>query len=319
MTTASSILSIFFLPANLLFYSYLSFGENNAKNIRWTEFATSIAVVICAILMGLYISYKFEQAIEAEALKLKEKEGDGGVINVQIATPQITPKGSASVTATVPVDDGGEADLSEDERVSAARVAPTDKRLSGERGRAGSGDAVNLTMEEFGDRFRGMAMGFGNFCGIALILFSGFVSNEKTPIWNREPKFFIATCSACVTGLTLTLLITKCFRITPPERCAITIECCYQNVGIATSIAINMYTGDDQIEAAGVPLMYGVSEFFMLMAFGVLSHYMNWTFVKRDEMSLVQAIFSFNQGEGYTPAALEEGDVEKGKSGGKGG
>lgn len=98
--------------------------------------------------MGLYVSYKFEQAIEAEALKLKEKEGDGGVINVQIATPQITPKGSASVTATVPVDDGGEADLSEDERVSAARVAPTNKRLSGERGRAGSGDAVNLTMEE---------------------------------------------------------------------------------------------------------------------------------------------------------------------------
>ena len=37
-------------------------------------------------------------------------------------------------------------------------------------------------------------------------------------------------------------------------------------------------------------------------------------------MSLVQAIFSFNQGEGYTtPAALEGGDVERGKSGGEGG
>ena len=37
MTTASSILSILFLPMNLLIYSYLAFGENNTKNIRWVE------------------------------------------------------------------------------------------------------------------------------------------------------------------------------------------------------------------------------------------------------------------------------------------
>ena len=50
-------------------------------------------------------------------------------------------------------------------------------------------------------------------------------------------------------------------------------------------VAINMYTGDDQIEAAGVPLLYGASECFLLLCFGVLSHFMNWTFVKRSEVS----------------------------------
>ena len=51
-------------------------------------------------------------------------------------------------------------------------------------------------------------------------------------------------------------------------------------------------------QAAGVPLMYGVCEFLLLTLFGVLSHYMNWTFVKREETSLVKAIFSINQVRG---------------------
>ena len=91
---------------------------------------------------------------------------------------------------------------------------------------------------------------FGNLCGIALIVFSAFVSSSKTPLWNRPPEFFLATCSACAAGLLLTLGITRMFKIAPQERCAITVECCYQNVGIATSIAINMYKGDEQIEVS---------------------------------------------------------------------
>ena len=39
---------------------------------------------------------------------------------------------------------------------------------------------------------------------------------------------------------------------------AIAIETCYQNVGVATSVALAMYDGEEQSIAAGVPLYYGV-------------------------------------------------------------
>ena len=45
MTTASSVLSVFFLPVNLLLYSNAAFGENNAKNIRWAEVSEPAVVV----------------------------------------------------------------------------------------------------------------------------------------------------------------------------------------------------------------------------------------------------------------------------------
>ena len=117
-------------------------------------------------------------------------------------------------------------------------------------------------------------------------------SNEKTPIWNREAKFFISVLVACFSGLALTLLITRFFKLTPPERVSITIECCYQNVGIATSIALNMYEGDDVIAATGVPLMYGVCECFLLTSFGVFAHYMDWTYAIKKELSIGEALSS---------------------------
>lgn len=36
------------------------------------------------------------------------------------------------------------------------------------------------------------------------------------------------------------------------------IECCYQNVGIATSLALTMFKGDELNDAMGVPFLYGV-------------------------------------------------------------
>lgn len=71
MTTASSILSIFFLPLNLILYSNLAFGENSAKQIKWFEFGVSIAVVISAMFCGLWVAYKFEKAIEEEEKEVR--------------------------------------------------------------------------------------------------------------------------------------------------------------------------------------------------------------------------------------------------------
>ena len=42
------------------------------------------------------------------------------------------------------------------------------------------------------------------------------------------------------------------------------VECCYQNVGIATSLALTMFKGQDLNEAMGVPFFYGVCEAVMV-------------------------------------------------------
>ena len=63
----------------------------------------------------------------------------------------------------------------------------------------------------------------------------------------REAEFFAAVFMACGSGLLLTFILSKCFNVSDPERVAITIEACYQNVGIATSMALGMYEGDEQI------------------------------------------------------------------------
>lgn len=40
----------------------------------------------------------------------------------------------------------------------------------------------------------------------------------------------------------------------------VAVECCYQNVGIATSLALTMFQGNDRSNAMGIPFFYGVCE-----------------------------------------------------------
>ncbi|GMH58967.1 hypothetical protein TL16_g02729 [Triparma laevis f. inornata] len=315
MTTASSILSIFFLPLNLILYSNLAFGENTAKQIKWFEFGVSIAVVISAMFCGLWVAYKFEKAIEEEE---KENPNHTGLV-VDVVTPGTTPstspttvdlqnhKNSTAHHSSLEIEQGEVSEDEKDDRV--ATVVPVLERAKEKL----TGNEERITVIELASRFRSIAMGFGNICGVALILFSGFVSNEKTPIWNREASFFIIVIIACAAGLSLTLLIASCFNLTNPERVSITIECCYQNVGIATSIALNMYEGDDAIAASGIPLMYGVCECFLLTGFGVFAHYMNWTYADKKELSIVKAMLSINQDaskEGVFKVATKNEDEE---------
>ena len=55
------------------------------------------------------------------------------------------------------------------------------------------------------------------------------------------------------------------------------IECCYQNVGIATSVALTMFDGADLAEAVGVPFYYGMVEAFILGIYCVVAWKAGWT------------------------------------------
>ena len=57
MTAISTILSIFFLPINLLFYTRFSYHNEVVSALDWTSLFIALAVVITAITAGLFASY----------------------------------------------------------------------------------------------------------------------------------------------------------------------------------------------------------------------------------------------------------------------
>jgi len=129
-------------------------------------------------------------------------------------------------------------------------------------------------------KFNAYANKLGNFAGIALVVFSATMSNSgggDTKIWNRDWQFYVGVALPCVAGLVISNVITTIFRLKRPERVTVSIECCYQNVGIATSVALTMFEGDDLAEAMGVPLYYGLVEAAILGVYCLIAWKCNWT------------------------------------------
>jgi hypothetical protein len=104
--------------------------------------------------------------------------------------------------------------------------------------------------------------------------------------------------------------MSKFFNVSDPERVAITIEACYQNVGIATSMALGMYEGDDQIKAVGIPLLYGFAECVLLGLFGVFAYYKNWTYADPKEKGFLRALLRVHQGEDPEEEEFPDFDAE---------
>ena len=61
------------------------------------------------------------------------------------------------------------------------------------------------------------------------------------------------------------------------DRRTTSIEGCYQNVGIATSVALSMFQNDNRTAAMGVPLLYGAVEAVLLALFCIISWKSGWT------------------------------------------
>ena len=72
-----------------------------------------------------------------------------------------------------------------------------------------------------------------------------------------------------------------CFRLVGPERTAVSIECCYQNVAIAQTVAFGMDW--DVARAIKVPLFYAVVEIIALGIFVLICWQMNWTYAPRTD------------------------------------
>jgi sodium/bile acid cotransporter 2 len=60
----------------------------------------------------------------------------------------------------------------------------------------------------------------GNFAGIALVIFSGIMSNTDADaqIWERPWKFYVGTAMPCLAGLLVANVTTTILRLRKPER-----------------------------------------------------------------------------------------------------
>ena len=60
MTAISTILSIAILPLNLLLYTKYSYDDDVISKLDWPSLFTALSIVILAIAIGLYCSYKIK-------------------------------------------------------------------------------------------------------------------------------------------------------------------------------------------------------------------------------------------------------------------
>jgi predicted Na+-dependent transporter len=191
MTAISTLLSVCFLPLNLLLFTKYSYEADVLQNLDWISLFVALSIVIMAIVMGLYCSASFKS-----------------------------------------------------------------------------------------HRFNKLANALGNTAGLLLVIFSATMTNTgggDTKIWSRHWTFYVAVLAPCAGGLLLATVLSTLIRLPPPERVTVGIECCYQNVGIATSVALSMFTGEELNHAMGVPFFYGVVEAVLVGCYCLICWKLNWT------------------------------------------
>ena len=128
-------------------------------------------------------------------------------------------------------------------------------------------------------RFNLLANKAGNLAGIALVIYSALISStsQEASLWAQDAKFFIGVAIPPIIGVCLATYMATRAQLEKPERVAVAVESCYQNTGIATSVAITMFKGQDLATAIGVPLYYGIVEATLLAFYCLICWKIGWT------------------------------------------
>jgi predicted Na+-dependent transporter len=109
--------------------------------------------------------------------------------------------------------------------------------------------------------------------------------SERFNPWKQDWTVYVCVALPCVGGLVLANILSKCAKLEIPGVVTLSIECCYQNVDIATSTVLAIFDNKDEITAAMfVPLFYGLVEIGVLGIYCVvLAWKIGWTKAPKDE------------------------------------
>jgi len=158
-------------------------------------------------------------------------------------------------------------------------------------------------------RFNLMANKLGNLAGVALVIFSAVVSSssQDAGVWNQNIVFYIGCALPALVGVILATYMATKLGLEKPERVSVAVEGCYQNTGIATSVAASMFSGEKLATAIGVPLYYGLVEAFILACFCIVSWKIGWTKAPSDEnfFRMIATSYEVEQARFESPNAIE--------------
>ena len=135
-------------------------------------------------------------------------------------------------------------------------------------------------------RFNLLANKLGNLAGLSLVIFSAVVSTTgggDVNIWSYGANFYFAVLLPAIIGVVVATVLATKFKLDKPERVAVAVEGCYQNTGIATSVAASMFTGPDLAMAVSIPLLYGIFEAVILAIYCLSCWKIGWTKAPKDE------------------------------------
>eukprot|EP00541_Cyclophora_tenuis_P011535 CAMPEP_0116551656 /NCGR_PEP_ID=MMETSP0397-20121206/6073_1 /TAXON_ID=216820 /ORGANISM="Cyclophora tenuis, Strain ECT3854" /LENGTH=384 /DNA_ID=CAMNT_0004076561 /DNA_START=15 /DNA_END=1170 /DNA_ORIENTATION=- len=130
--------------------------------------------------------------------------------------------------------------------------------------------------------FRIWANRLANVSGVMLIVVSFFLSagggGGNTTLWGHPWTLYVGVAFPCVLGIFIATFLAKSLGLTSPECMTIGIECCYQNPGIATSVAITMFDDPDERAAAvSIPLLYGGLQALVIGIYCILGWKLGWS------------------------------------------
>jgi len=133
----------------------------------------------------------------------------------------------------------------------------------------------------------------GSISGILLVVFSAVVSSVgggegSAKLWDQHWSFYVGVAAPCLVGLLLSNIFARLARLKKPEVVTVSVECCYQNVGIASTAALAMFNDEAaRSEALLVPLFYGVVEAIVLGLYCATAWKVGWTKAPKDEQLCV--------------------------------
>ncbi|KAL7536089.1 hypothetical protein ACHAWF_005354 [Thalassiosira exigua] len=155
-------------------------------------------------------------------------------------------------------------------------------------------------------KFNVLSNKLGNYAGVALVAYSLLMSNTggETQIWEHPWKFYVGVMLPCVGGLFVANVLTTFLSLNKPERVTLSVECCYQNVGIATSVALTMFKGDELAKAMAVPVYYGLIEALILGLYCSVAWKVGWTKAPRNISFWTMVTTS------YEVLLIEKGDLK---------
>ena len=136
-------------------------------------------------------------------------------------------------------------------------------------------------------RFNRLANAFGTVSGILLVVLSGIFNtagNTSAKLWNQNWSFYVGIGLPCIIGLAIANKVAKSANLKKPERMTLSVECSYQNTGVATTIVLTMFNDQEKVaQAMTVLLFYGLMEMSIIGIYCLVAWKLGWTKAPKDE------------------------------------